>query len=73
VSHAWLSVFVTGTGWVDLDPTNDKLVDDRYVTTAWGRDYSDVAPLKGVIFTDAPGHDLRVSVDVLPLDREPQP
>lgn len=67
VSHAWFSVFVPDAGWVDLDPTNDKLVDDRYVTTAWGRDYSDVAPLKGVIFTDGDGHELRVSVDVLPL------
>jgi transglutaminase-like putative cysteine protease len=68
VSHAWLSVYLPGTGWLDLDPTNDKVVDDRYVTTAWGRDYADVAPLKGVIFTDGDGHELRVSVDVLPLD-----
>lgn len=63
-SHAWISLFVPGSGWVDLDPTNDKLVDDRYVTTAWGRDYTDVPPLKGVIFTQGDEHDLRVSVDV---------
>lgn len=44
VSHAWVAAFVPGAGWVDLDPTNDKLVDDRYVTTAWGRDYTDVPP-----------------------------
>ncbi|HET9257097.1 MAG TPA: transglutaminase family protein, partial [Pseudonocardiaceae bacterium] len=67
-SHAWVSVFVPGAGWVDIDPTNDQLVDDRYITTAWGRDYSDVPPLKGVIFTQAEDHDLRVTVDVVPVD-----
>lgn len=64
VSHAWLSVFVPGVGWIDLDPTNDQFVDDRYVTVAWGRDYTDVAPLKGVIFTESEHHELLVSVDV---------
>ncbi|MFC4947255.1 transglutaminase family protein [Pseudonocardia sp. GCM10023141] len=67
-SHAWLSVFVPGTGWVDLDPTNNKVVDGRYVTTAWGRDYTDVPPLKGVIFTEGAKHDLKVSVDVEAVD-----
>lgn len=65
-SHAWVSVFVPGAGWVDLDPTNDQFADDRYVTVAWGRDYSDVPPLKGVIFTEGTGHDLTVTVDVVP-------
>ncbi len=64
-SHAWFSVFVPGTGWVDVDPTNDQLVDDRYITTAWGRDYTDVPPVKGVIFTRGDRQDLRVAVDVL--------
>ncbi|MGH3850925.1 MAG: hypothetical protein ACRDRT_14700, partial [Pseudonocardiaceae bacterium] len=68
VSHAWASVFVPDAGWVDIDPTNDQLVNDRYVTTAWGRDYTDVPPLKGVIFTQAEKHDLRVTVDVVPVD-----
>ena len=54
MSHAWVSVFVPGVGWVDVDPTNDLLVTDRYVTTAWGRDYADVPPLKGVIYTEGP-------------------
>ena len=31
VSHAWVSVLVPGAGWVDVDPTNDQLVNDRYV------------------------------------------
>ncbi len=67
VSHAWVGVFVTGLGWIDLDPTNDQFVDDRYVTVAWGRDYSDVPPLKGVIFTESESHELTVSVDVTPV------
>jgi transglutaminase-like putative cysteine protease len=65
VSHAWLSVFVPDMGWVDIDPTNDQFVNDRYVVTAWGRDYSDVPPLKGVIFTEGAGHELEVTVDVV--------
>ncbi|MGD9793772.1 MAG: transglutaminase N-terminal domain-containing protein [Acidimicrobiia bacterium] len=64
VSHAWASAFVPGVGWVDIDPTNDCFVSGRYVTTAWGRDYADVPPLKGVIFTESPGSELSVSVDV---------
>lgn len=67
VSHAWVSVFLPGAGWADVDPTNDQLVNDRYVTTAWGRDYTDVPPLKGVIFTQGDVQDLRVSVDVIPV------
>jgi transglutaminase-like putative cysteine protease len=47
-SHAWVSVFSPGVGWLDLDPTNDQLVNGNHVTLAWGRDYSDVAPVSGV-------------------------
>lgn len=79
-SHAWFSVFIPGTGWVDVDPTNDQLVDDRYITTAWGRDYTDVPPVKGVIFTRGDRQDLRVAVDVVrvptpsaPTDTESEP
>ena len=50
VSHAWASVFVPDAGWVDLDPTNNRFVSDRYVTNAFGRDYGDVSPMKGVIY-----------------------
>lgn len=64
VSHAWFAVFVPDVGWVDFDPTNDLLPADRHVTTAWGRDYTDVTPLKGVIFGGGP-HTLEVSVDML--------
>ena len=65
VSHAWASVFVPDVGWVDVDPTNDQFVNDRYVVTAWGRDYGDISPLKGVIFTEGSGHSLEVSVDMI--------
>ena len=63
-SHAWLSVFVPGWGWLDLDPTNDKIVGPTYVTTAWGRDYADVSPLKGIVFGGGGSHSLDVAVDV---------
>lgn len=71
-SHAWLSVFVGDrsigdAGWVDADPTNDKLLTDEYITLAWGRDYSDVTPLRGV-YTGGGHHELLVAVDVEPLD-----
>lgn len=64
VSHAWVSVFVPQVGWVDLDPTNGQFVNGRYVTVAWGRDYTDVPPLKGVIYTESEGQQLDVTVDV---------
>ena len=63
-SHAWLSVFVPGWGWLDADPTNDKIVGPTYVTTAWGRDYADVSPLKGIVFGGGDSHSLEVSVEV---------
>ena len=67
MSHAWVSVFVPQVGWVDLDPTNGQFVNDRYVTVAWGRDYADVPPLKGVIYTEGEGQKLEVTVDVTPI------
>lgn len=65
VSHAWASLFVPGEGWVDVDPTNRRFANDRYTTTAWGRDYRDVPPLTGVIFTESAEHELEVAVDVV--------
>jgi len=66
-SHAWLSVLVPQAGWLDLDPTNDQLVNSRYIVTAYGRDYSDVPPLSGVIYTTGKTESLRVSVDVVAI------
>jgi transglutaminase-like putative cysteine protease len=65
VSHAWASLLVAEVGWVDYDPTNRQLVHNRYIVAAKGRDYSDVPPLKGVIFTNGTKHELEVSVDVV--------
>ena len=69
-SHAWPSVYVPGWGWLDVDPTNNTIVGPTYVTTAWGRDYGDVSPLKGIDFGGGDSHLLDVSVDV---SREPVP
>ena len=62
-SHAWISVFIPDFGWVDLDPTNNLFVNETYITLAWGRDYGDVAPVKGVVMGGG-YHDLHVTVDV---------
>ncbi|MFP4348014.1 MAG: transglutaminase family protein [Thermodesulfobacteriota bacterium] len=63
VSHAWFSAFIPEVGWVDFDPTNNIIPRDQHITTAWGRDYADVSPLKGIIFSGGT-HQLTVSVDV---------
>jgi len=62
-SHAWLALYVPEWGWMDLDPTNNQIPGEQHITTAYGRDYGDVTPLKGVIFGGG-GHTLEVSVDV---------
>jgi len=62
-SHAWFSVFIPGTGWIDFDPTNNQFPGDQHLVIGWGRDYSDITPLKGVIVSSGP-HRLSVSVDV---------
>lgn len=67
-SHAWFSVYVPDLGWVDFDPTNNQIPMERHITTAWGRDYGDVTPLKGVIFGGDSTHKLTVSVDVESLE-----
>jgi transglutaminase-like putative cysteine protease len=63
-SHAWVSLYVPGTGWIDADPTNDRVPADRHVTIAWGRDYSDVSPIRGVILGGG-GQQSRVAVDLV--------
>lgn len=75
-SHAWVAAWLPGTpgahgGWVELDPTNDKLVDERYVVIGSGRDYRDVAPLHGVIFTEGARSTLSVEVDLVPAGTVP--
>lgn len=66
-SHAWVSVFCgEAAGWVDADPTNNILPGERHITVAWGRDFSDVSPLRGVTL-GAGGQSLTVEVDVEPI------
>jgi len=62
-SHAWFSVFIPNSGWVDFDPTNNVVPGMQHITIGWGRDYSDIAPLKGVIQSSGE-HGLTVAVDV---------
>jgi transglutaminase-like putative cysteine protease len=66
-SHAWVSVYCPGTGWLDLDPTNNLIPFQSHVTLAWGRDYGDVSPVRGVILGGR-DHKLEVGVDMEPLD-----
>lgn len=67
-SHAWVAVYCgREVGWYDLDPTNDKHPTDEHITVAWGRDYADIPPLRGV-FLGGGNPTLQVSVDVEPLD-----
>jgi transglutaminase-like putative cysteine protease len=63
-THAWFSVYSPGEGWYQFDPTNNKVAGEQHITTAWGRDYSDVTPVKGVIFGGGQAPQLFVSVDV---------
>ncbi|WP_238419327.1 transglutaminase family protein [Gordonia sp. 'Campus'] len=67
-SHAWAAVWLPDGRWLAFDPTNDKLVDERHVTVAWGRDYDDVPPLRGVIYTDSTRSRIDVAVDVSPAE-----
>jgi transglutaminase-like putative cysteine protease len=62
-SHAWFSVLVPELGWVDFDPTNDQTLGEQHITTAVGRDFQDVTPMRG-IFYGGGAHDLTVAVDV---------
>lgn len=68
-SHAWVSVFCPQIGWVDFDPTNNMLPGNEHITLAWGRDFSDVSPLRGVILGGG-SHELDVKVTVTPRTRD---
>lgn len=71
-SHAWVSVYCPAHGWVDLDPTNAVIVSRRHITIAWGRDFGDVAPLRGVLLGGS-DHTVSVGVSVVPLDGVAEP
>jgi transglutaminase-like putative cysteine protease len=65
-SHAWFSVFIPDMGWIDFDPTNNKIPDEQYITIGWGRNYFDIIPLRGVIMSTN-AHELAISVEVTRL------
>jgi transglutaminase-like putative cysteine protease len=62
-SHAWLSAYCPGIGWIDVDPTNNLVPSDGHVTLAWGRDYGDISPVYGVV-QGGGAHALQVGVDM---------
>jgi transglutaminase-like putative cysteine protease len=62
-SHAWVSVYCPGSGWLDVDPTNNVVPSTGHVTLAWGRDFGDVSPLHGLILGGG-FHTLKVAVDL---------
>lgn len=66
-SHAWLSAWCPGLGWIDFDPTNNCIPSDEHITLAWGRDYGDVSPINGFMIGGG-HHTPTVSVDVSPVD-----
>jgi transglutaminase-like putative cysteine protease len=66
-SHAWVSAYCPGSGWLDVDPTNNVVPSDGHVTLAWGRDYGDVSPLRGLVLGGGT-HTLQVAVDMEPVD-----
>ena len=66
-SHAWVSAWCPNLGWIDVDPTNDLVPSDRHLILAWGRDYDDVSPVKGVTLGGG-FHRVDVSVEVVPED-----
>ena len=67
-SHAWAAVWTPQNQWLGLDPTNDQMADERYILVGWGRDYADVPPLRGIIYTDSESSVIDVSVDVAPFE-----
>jgi transglutaminase-like putative cysteine protease len=67
-THAWLSVWCPRLGWVDVDPTNDLVPSDKHILLAWGRDYDDVSPIKGVILGGGQ-HVVQVGVEVTRMDQ----
>ena len=64
-SHAWISVWAPPLGWVDFDPTNNLVVSDQHVTLAWGRDFHDVSPMRGVVVGGG-AQIVKVGVDMIP-------
>jgi transglutaminase-like putative cysteine protease len=69
-THAWAAVWTPQNEWLGFDPTNDQMSDERYIVVGWGRDYADVPPLRGIIYTDSESSVIDVAVDVEPFEGE---
>ena len=69
-THAWVAAYSPRHGWVEFDPTNDQFADSRYITLAWGADFADVVPLRGVIYGGGE-QELDVKVSVIPESERP--
>jgi transglutaminase-like putative cysteine protease len=69
-THAWVAVWTLQNHWLGLDPTNDQMVDERYIIVGRGRDYADVPPLRGIIYTNSESSVIDVAVDVAPCEGE---
>lgn len=65
-SHAWVSVYSPAAGWVDFDPTNNCLVNNQHITVGWGRDFTDVSLMNGVVLGGG-RQSIRLAVTVTPL------
>lgn len=66
-SHAWFSMYIPKFGWIDFDPTNNQIPRDQHIIVAHGRDYYDVPPLKGVIYSSGQNK-MKVEVDIRPAE-----
>lgn len=71
-SHAWVSFYCHNIGWIDIDPTNNVLPTTRHIAVAYGRDYNDVSPIRGVILGTGE-HTLKVAVDVVAQNETGKP
>ncbi|MFA9290516.1 MAG: transglutaminase family protein, partial [Solirubrobacteraceae bacterium] len=65
-SHAWISAYIPGMGWCEFDPTNNIIPQQQHITTAYGRDFADVSPLRGIVYGSGE-QKLKVEVDVIPI------
>jgi transglutaminase-like putative cysteine protease len=68
-SHAWIAIYIPEHGWVEFDATNNLLVNDKHLRVAVGRDFADVTPLKGIVYSGSE-QEMKVSVDVTNLEEE---
>jgi len=71
-SHAWVALYCPGHGWIEIDPTNHRLITEDYVTIGWGRDYSDVSLIRGSL-TGGGSHSIYLSVNVEPVEQADSP